>query len=90
MKKKGARSRRHAYKKSLRRRLIRRYGGCQACGGGQSGGSRHAPVLEIHHVIPVSAGGETTEANARLLCRPCHVAIHRGQEPARRKRWERD
>ena len=69
----------HGHSKALKKRLMRRHGGCQACGGGQLGGGRHAPVLEIHHYVPRHMGGADTEDNAVLVCRPCHAAIHNGE-----------
>ena len=66
-------------KKSLRKTLIKRlHKACQSCGGGTVGGSRHDPILEVHHYIYRAKGGEDTMANAVLLCRPCHVRVHQG------------
>ena len=65
--------------KTLKKRLMRRFGGCQVCGGGVIGGSRHSPTLEVHHIIARAAGGADTADNAMLVCRPCHVEIHKGE-----------
>lgn len=32
--------------------------------------------LHIHHIIPVSDGGETTRANLATLCQKCHRRAH--------------
>lgn len=69
-------TRQRRYTKSTKSRLYKKLGGCQACNGGSIGGSRHAAVLEIHHFIPRSQGGEESIENAVLLCRDCHVAVH--------------
>ena len=71
-----ARGKENAFKKSMKKKLFKRHRGCQVCGKGTMGGSRHEPVLEIHHIIPVCEGGETTQGNALLVCRPCHVTLH--------------
>jgi len=34
--------------------------------------------LQAHHVIPWSAGGETTIANGCLICASCHLQLHEG------------
>jgi hypothetical protein len=40
---------------------------CQMCGG--DGGER---ALDVHHIIPVSAGGTNHPDNLTTLCIPCH------------------
>lgn len=30
----------------------------------------------LHHIIPISNGGETTEENGAILCAPCQSIIH--------------
>jgi 5-methylcytosine-specific restriction endonuclease McrA len=37
-----------------------------------------APYLEVHHKIPLTAGGEDTVANALALCPNCHRNAHYG------------
>lgn len=34
------------------------------------------PKLEMHHVLPVSEGGDDNPDNLITLCRPCHLARH--------------
>jgi predicted restriction endonuclease len=41
---------------------------CQGCG--RTGG------LDLHHIVPVSRGGEDDPMNLISLCRECHTAIH--------------
>jgi 5-methylcytosine-specific restriction protein A len=36
------------------------------------------PFLEVHHVIPISEGGEDTPENTAALCPNCHRACHYG------------
>ena len=61
-----------------RRRILDAYGWrCATCG--------RAGRLELHHKIPVSEGGDDSDANLCPLCRPCHFAEHgRGPGPDRR------
>jgi len=32
--------------------------------------------LDIHHIVPVTAGGRNTLSNLVSLCRECHASIH--------------
>ncbi|WP_415874108.1 HNH endonuclease [Domibacillus aminovorans] len=34
--------------------------------------SNGTPYLEVHHVIPLSKGGDDTVVNAQSLCPNCH------------------
>ncbi len=43
----------------------------------------HEPDIDIHHIVPRAAGGESTEDNAAPLCAGCHRAY--GGDPAKRK-----
>lgn len=38
------------------------------------------PYLEVHHVKPLSEGGEDTVENAKALCPNCHRAAHHAAE----------
>jgi len=64
------------FPKTIKKRLIKRFSGCVACGEGIVGGSRHDPVIEVHHIIPRQAGGGISIQNAALFCRFCHLDIH--------------
>ena len=64
-----------SYKGSTRRwRKLRAYiiqrdqGCCQRCAG------RHR--LEVHHLVPATAGGQDTPGNLRTLCQTCHDGLH--------------
>ncbi|MBI2410837.1 MAG: HNH endonuclease [Candidatus Kerfeldbacteria bacterium] len=65
------------YAKQIKRKLMKKHGGCLACGGGTMGGrSRHDAPIELHHMIPRSYGGNDEVTNALLVCRSCHGEIH--------------
>jgi len=34
-------------------------------------------VLEVHHIIPLSRGGNNSNLNLIVLCHACHTARHR-------------
>lgn len=34
------------------------------------------PVLQVHHIIPVSEGGDNEQENLILLCPNCHKILH--------------
>lgn len=38
-----------------------------------------SPYLEVHHVLPLSEGGDDTLINAAALCPHCHRVLHFGQ-----------
>jgi 5-methylcytosine-specific restriction endonuclease McrA len=52
----------------LRRTVLARDKRCVHCGSTVN--------LRLHHVLPVSRGGEHSEANVVTLCRACHRAAH--------------
>lgn len=59
-------------RKAVRLRVMERDGYCcRKCGTNLRGKERH-----VHHVIPLSKGGQNTVANQVLLCVPCHEATH--------------
>lgn len=64
------------FSKSVKLALMKKCGGCAACGGGTIGGSRHDPILEVHHLIPREHGGDNTKENGMLFCRNCHGEVH--------------
>ncbi|NVN43778.1 HNH endonuclease [Asaia siamensis] len=58
--------------------LMRADGVCEAC---QKRGPFRAmrdqqPFLEVHHVLPLSAGGPDTRDNATAVCPNCHRRLH--------------
>ena len=34
-------------------------------------------VSELHHTIPLACGGFHVKSNVELLCRDCHVNLHK-------------
>lgn len=62
--------------KSIKHKLYKKLGGCQICGEGTIGGSRHDKILEVHHYVSRCMGGSDGIENSVLLCRPCHVDVH--------------
>lgn len=48
---------------------------------------------ELHHIQPLSRGGFHTPENVLLLCRDCHLEIHREDRlklmPPKRRAWAR-
>lgn len=50
--------------------LIELFGGCVVCG------FDYKPILEIHHVVPVSLGGGNDIDNLYPLCPNCHSITH--------------
>lgn len=53
-----------------RNELINFYGCCVICG------FDYEPVLEIHHILPVSSGGSNDVDNLFPLCPNCHAIVH--------------
>lgn len=37
---------------------------------------RYTPVDEVHHILPISKGGDHRESNLMSLCQSCHTKIH--------------
>jgi 5-methylcytosine-specific restriction endonuclease McrA len=51
----------------VRRETLARDGGCVIC--------RRTEHLEVHHLLPASAGGLTTPSNLVVLCDACHHKV---------------
>lgn len=60
--------------------LERAAGVCEDCGNGApfNRASDGSPYLEVHHMKPLSQGGEDTVENALALCPNCHRKAHFG------------
>ena len=60
--------------------LIGAKGHCDLCGTPApfERASNGTPYLEIHHIVPLSKGGEDTIRNAVALCANCHRFLHYG------------
>lgn len=39
-----------------------------------------SPYLEVHHLLPLSEGGEDTTVNALAVCPNCHRRLHYGTD----------
>ncbi len=37
---------------------------------------RLKPVEEVHHILPISKGGDHRESNLMSLCQSCHTKLH--------------
>ena len=38
---------------------------------------RLTPVEEVHHILPISQGGDHRQSNLMSLCQSCHTKLHR-------------
>ena len=71
---------------ALRRHVFDRDGWrCRECG--------RPGALELHHIRPVAAGGETwAETNCMSLCRQCHITMtarcNKGHKSPTEIRWQ--
>lgn len=55
-----------------RDRILKRDESCLRCGS--------KTELEVHHILPVRAGGENDDSNLATLCEKCHRAAHAGSK----------
>jgi 5-methylcytosine-specific restriction endonuclease McrA len=46
-------------------------------------------ATQVDHVITVAPGGEDTEENKALECRPCHLKESSAEAAQGRNRWKR-
>ncbi len=68
---------RHVHKR-IRDRVLQRDGHtCLRCRRRAS----HQAKLTMHHVVPYSRGGETSEGNLVTLCEPCNQALGDSERP---------
>jgi len=59
-------------KNSIRKNIIEQFNGkCAICGFSVS------TILKIHHILPVSEGGDNSTKNLVALCPNCHDLVHR-------------
>lgn len=62
----------------LKIKLIKKHGKvCQRC--------RISGPVMLHHIVPISKGGETKENNCILLCQACHKEKHNGRSVGRQQ-----
>lgn len=66
---------RHPVDPALRKaRMIKDNFTCQGCL--DISGEEHMYILDFHHVVPVSLGGEDSIENGATLCLNCHQLVH--------------
>ena len=53
---------------------------CSKCG--------KAGRLEVHHVVPMAAGGTNDLSNLIVFCRGCHIAHHRPAVGETERAWQ--
>lgn len=58
--------------KRIRDRYARSHPVCEWC----LAEGRITPVEEVHHIVPVSKGGQHVDSNLMSLCQSCHTKIH--------------
>lgn len=63
--------------------LLRANGVCEECGENAPFVRKRdgSPYLEVHHILPLSEGGDDTISNAVALCPNCHRFFHHGKKP---------
>ena len=47
-----------------------------------------SPAVELHHVVPLSLGGNDIESNKVPLCSLCHTLIHGTNQDKRGVHWK--
>ena len=64
--------------------LLRSSGRCEKCSSAAPfrRSSDGTPYLEVHHRVPLSAGGEDTVDNSTAVCPNCHRRLHHGSPSA--------
>ena len=70
-------------RQELKRLLIEKYGGhCMTC----NDVNRDWRGISLSHIVPLSRGGQTTEANTLLECYPDHELYEK--HPENRPLWQ--
>lgn len=54
----------------IKKSLIEEKGSCKICG------YSFKPVLQIHHILPISRGGNNDTDNIICVCPTCHKTLH--------------
>lgn len=54
----------------LKKGIIAEKGKCEICG------FSYKPVLQIHHILPISKYGDNSPDNIMCLCPNCHKTLH--------------
>lgn len=55
---------------SMRNKIIDDKGECEICG------MSYKPILQIHHILPVSNWGNNDSDNVICVCHNCHKTLH--------------
>ena len=58
--------------KRIRDRYVAAHPLCEMC----LKEGRLTPVDEVHHILPISKGGDHRESNLMSLCQSCHTKMH--------------
>jgi len=61
--------------KRIRDRYIAAHPLCEQC----AAAGRIVPAQEVHHIVPLAAGGTHDKENLLALCSPCHSGITLGE-----------
>jgi 5-methylcytosine-specific restriction protein A len=67
--------------KRIRDRYIAAHPLCEQC----SAAGHITPAQEVHHIVPLSDGGDHAEDNLMALCSSCHSGITLGETNRRRR-----
>lgn len=59
--------------KRIRDRYIKQHPNCEIC----LTKMKCTPATEVHHIVPISRGGQHLDCNLLALCHKCHTEIHR-------------
>ena len=59
--------------RKIRKRYVRMHPLCEMC----LKEGKSTLVEEVHHIVPLSEGGNHEENNLMSLCKSCHEKIHR-------------
>ena len=65
--------------RKLRARFLNQNPFCEMC----KRQGRYTAATEVHHIKPLSAGGDNAETNLMALCKPCHSRITLATENCR-------
>ena len=64
-------------------------GAFRAGGASASAGRKGGVQAEVHHVLPVAAGGANELANLETRCRDCHLGAHKRRLTPVEAAWQR-
>lgn len=64
----------------IKNRLIAKIGECEVCG------FSYKPILQIHHIVPISEFGNNQPENVICVCPNCHKTLHHLYSQLKRNR----